>query len=607
MIRLSLLILFPLTCCALFSDHIYKAIERGDTTEAMKALEGNASLARARKDFSDAKEVTPLMYAARYNRKDVAELLIAKGADVNAASDPYWTKGSWTALHYAAYFNAPDVIRLLMRKGADYKAATYHGETPLHLAAQMSAVEAIKALLDEGVPLDIRDKKGNTPLIFASRTEDIKGALFLLERGADPNAHNIGSDPIRTRWTALMWASFYSRIPLIQALAAKKADLNAQSGEGMTALMVACDADIHSEVRLPVVRELIKLGADLNIRDSEGRTAMMANIKNLYIPNYRTDILRLLLDKGAKVNIQDNGGRSALVVAVQQSVDGKWIGNKISVIKLLLEKGEDVNLKTKGGKTALMELLAMPDMGAALGKGKTPMEGLVQMLLDHGADVNVQEPGEGRTALFDAVYWNRPGVAELLIKKGARIDVQDKSGYTPLMLAVRGRSMDCVKLLIRYKADVTIVNKYGRSVLMETAEYDNPEMLDMVLAAGLDVDTPEKINGWTPLMIACISGSEGAARRLIERGARVNARDSGGRTPLMLAASPNLWYTNLIRMFNMARGAEKPASQEGIVRMLLQKGADAGAKDRGGLTALDYARKAGRKDLAQLLEKKASP
>ena len=72
---------------------------------------------------------TPLLWAARFGQSQVAELLIAEGADVNAKN----VVGQ-TPLHWAAMAGHKEIIELLIAAGADVNAKTNDGQTPLDLA-----------------------------------------------------------------------------------------------------------------------------------------------------------------------------------------------------------------------------------------------------------------------------------------------------------------------------------------------------------------------------------------------------------------------------------------------------------------------------------------
>ncbi|MFC1636823.1 CocE/NonD family hydrolase, partial [Planctomycetota bacterium] len=90
-------------------------------------------------------EFTALHYAARFGSKNVAEVLIDNGADINAKD-----KWGYQPIHWAAYHDRPQIIELLRSKGADVNAKTSLGQTPLELAKPQRNTAAIQVLLKHG-------------------------------------------------------------------------------------------------------------------------------------------------------------------------------------------------------------------------------------------------------------------------------------------------------------------------------------------------------------------------------------------------------------------------------------------------------------------------
>ena len=120
----------------------------------------------------------PLHLAARFGREDLAELLIARGADVRAADEP----AGQTALHLAAQYGQAAVAATLVARGADVNARTKGGRTPLHDAAFGLAgtsdiegrVEIVQLLLGQGADVNARERWSNrTPLDDAEGTASI--------------------------------------------------------------------------------------------------------------------------------------------------------------------------------------------------------------------------------------------------------------------------------------------------------------------------------------------------------------------------------------------------------------------------------------------------
>ena len=109
---------------------------------------------------------SPLMMASMRGELKLAEVLIAKDADVN--------KTGWTPLHYAASSTQGDqlaVVKLLLENSAYIDAASPNGSTPLMMAAMYGNTSTLKLLLDEGADPTLKNQLGLTAVDFAQRAD----------------------------------------------------------------------------------------------------------------------------------------------------------------------------------------------------------------------------------------------------------------------------------------------------------------------------------------------------------------------------------------------------------------------------------------------------
>ena len=100
-------------------------------------------------------------------------------ADSLDGPDMIYRVGRHTPLHYAAGYNKPEVVELLLDKGADIHARSTLGITPLHFAARYNTPEVVALLLDRGAPFDVLDNGDFTPLDYAENNEHLKGSSVL--------------------------------------------------------------------------------------------------------------------------------------------------------------------------------------------------------------------------------------------------------------------------------------------------------------------------------------------------------------------------------------------------------------------------------------------
>ena len=160
------------------------AVKSNNQTEVFRMLSQYKGLANQK--YQDGNY--PLHEASERGHKDMAELLLAKGADVNAKN-----KYGWTPLHRAAIWGQKEVAELLISKGADINAKDNNGSTPLHDAAH-GGYQVSDLLISKGADVNARDIHGNTPLHHA-RTKEV--AELLMSKGADINArNNLGNTPL---------------------------------------------------------------------------------------------------------------------------------------------------------------------------------------------------------------------------------------------------------------------------------------------------------------------------------------------------------------------------------------------------------------------------
>jgi ankyrin repeat protein len=261
-----------------FGSTIHQAADAGDLTKVKAFIQEGIDV------NTNVHGCTPLHCAARYGHKEVAELLIAKGADVNAKD----TRGQ-KPIDVAINKRQIEIAKLLASKS---------GDVSLHVAAYIGDLQRVEKLIDDGANVDANDWEGQTALHYAVKAEQITVAELLIANGADVNAGE---------WTPLQEATYHSK-EMVELLLAKGADIN--KGKWWPALHEALDAR-----RFDIVDLLLAKGADVNIRDNKGRTPL--HIAAWYAANKNPKIVELLISKGADINTEDNNDKTALLYAIE--------------------------------------------------------------------------------------------------------------------------------------------------------------------------------------------------------------------------------------------------------------------------------------------------
>ncbi|XP_070582823.1 ankyrin repeat domain-containing protein 17 isoform X2 [Erythrolamprus reginae] len=308
-------------------------------------------------------------------------------------------------------------------------------DTALTLACAGGHEELVQTLLERGANIEHRDKKGFTPLILAATAGHVGVVEILLDNGADIEAQSE-----RTKDTPLSLACSGGRQEVVELLLARSANKEHRNVSDYTPLSLAASGGYVN-----IIKILLNAGAEIN-----SRTGSKLGISPLMLAamNGHTAAVKLLLDMGSDINAQIETNRNtALTLACFQG--------RTEVVSLLLDRKANVEHRAKTGLTPLME--AASGGYAEVGR----------VLLDKGADVNAPPvPSSRDTALTIAADKGHYKFCELLISRGAHIDVRNKKGNTPLWLAANGGHLDVVQLLVQGGADVDAADNRKITPLM---------------------------------------------------------------------------------------------------------------------------------------------
>ena len=190
-------------------------------------------------------------------------------------------------------------------------------------------------------------------------------------------------------------------------------------------------------------------------------------------------------------------------------------------IALILSVGLPTTVAAQGDR--LVDLARRQDRAA------------VRALVASGADVNVAQ-ADGATALHWAAHWDDVEMAALLLRAGARVDAANDFGVTPLLLASGNGRPAMIALLLEAGADANAAAASGEVPLMAAARTGNLEVVDALLDRRAEVNYKAPGHGQSALMWAISERHSKVAGRLVERGADIRARSTGGYTPLLFAA-----------------------------------------------------------------------
>ena len=383
--------------------------ERKAREEAAQKAREEAKRLLSRKGISEAEYSSRIISAARDGDKELLALLIAAGADVNAAD-----KYGWTPLLSAAKDGHSECVKLLLAApGIDVNKANKVGWTPLYGAATNGHSACVKLLLAApGIDVNKEDKDGETPLYGAARwghSECVR--LLLAAPGIDTG-----------QWPPLSLAVIENNVEkLRQLLTTPGINVNKADEDGWTPLSWAAK-DGHSEC---VELLLAAPGIDVNAADKDGNTPL-----SWAAGNGHSECVKLLLAApGIDVNAADKDGRTPLDWAATE-------GHSECVKLLLAAPGIDVNMADKDGNTPL-------NWAAYWGHS----ECVKLLLAAPGIDVNKANE-YGRTPLYWAAWTGLSECVKLLLAApGIDVNAADKDGNTPLEAAEANGETECARLI----------------------------------------------------------------------------------------------------------------------------------------------------------------
>ncbi len=472
-----------------------RAAEEGDIEKLKSLIEKGVDV-----NAKDKEGYTAIYDAAARGHKDVVELLINKGAEINIHVDiEAKNSGLWTPLQTAVRHNQASVVELLISKGANVNTKDKWGFSPLHTAAKHNYNGVAEHLIEKGADLNARNQWDQTPLHIAAKRDNKLVAELLIAKGADINARGIDNE------TALHRAVGGGHTDVTRLLLANGADTEAKCKWGATPLLWAAYSGQTATAGL-----LIEHGADIEAKMPDGETTPLLRA----ISQGNLDTVALLLDKGANVQVQ-KGGWGPVASAM-------WKDQK-EIIKLLSDKRAEFS-----------------DVHIAAYFGDLDK---VNRFLSDGGHVDARGPS-GFTLLHCALCGDHKELAQYLITKGANVNATDSPGWPPLhFIGDTGASEEMIELLLDNGADVNLRDKQGRIALHWAAAAGHKPIVVMLIDRGSDVNArtdsigteKEEDSALAPLHRACERGHKDIAEVLITNGADINAKTKKGKTALSLA------------------------------------------------------------------------
>jgi ankyrin repeat protein len=544
------------------------AVMKGDTAVVRKLLLAKADVNAAQVDGA-----TALHWAVYRDDVETADLLLKAGANVKAAN-----REGTTPLFMAALYGNPAMIERLLKAGADAKERGPNGETTLMFAARNGNPAAIKLLVAAGADVNAKEAiRATTALMWAAEEGHAAAARTLVELGADVSAKSgpaglprnymaqaVNVDQVeaaakRRREAkaagrtyeeqlafeaangAVIEGRFGNATTEAENAAAGNPDAGqnfgqpptaggrgagAQAGRGggfrgrggAGAGAAARGGNAQTQAEAAAAQAAQDANQDVIIAGLVGGGS--GGLTPLVFAAREGDLetAKVLVESGASVNQTTEYGWTPLLVATNN--------RNYKLGAYLLEKGANPNIANKGGWTPLY--LATDNRNIEGGDYPVPKPDMdhleyITLLLNKGADPNIQvkENTLSRT-IFTMQWFFEPGA-------------------TAFVRAAQSSDSALMKLLLAHGADPKIETDFGDTALTvaggigwvegvtyERSAKENVEAVRMLLDLGLDPNAANH-DGRTAIMGAAHKGRNEVIQLLVDRGAKIDARDKGSR------------------------------------------------------------------------------
>jgi len=462
-------------------------IQRGERKAALDSIRAGADVNEPQPDGT-----RPIHWAVYRVDYELLDALIARKAKADVANE-----FGDTPLAEAVKVADRRMVKTLLGAGAGAEGANLDGETALMLAIKTGDVPIVQMLVEAGANVNTVEREHQqTPLMYAAAAKHNAGAMvrLLLSTGADVRPRSLSydwpshiSEEPRVQYhpfgglTALLYAARDGCYDCVEALIASGADVNVPTlAEGVTPLMIALDNDNNDVARL-----LLDHGANPHVWDWYGRTALYiaadrkdggssgGGIRVPIDPSHSArasamDVIKALLAANVDPNPElrmhrpTRGGYTGRFSEPLLDVGATpllraALANDTELAQLLMSKGASPEINAMG----VTPFLVAAGLGGGGQRGGGPGArgggepfALLDLLLQHGADVNAQVTGtttysmriarspstnEGMTALHVAAQAGRADLVRYLLAKGANPSIADSNGRKPIDL-VGGRA-----------------------------------------------------------------------------------------------------------------------------------------------------------------------
>ncbi|XP_062356328.1 ankyrin repeat domain-containing protein 27 isoform X1 [Cinclus cinclus] len=508
-------------------DCLFKHIASGDQEEVERLL----SQGDSDKDTVQ-KMCHPLCYC------DKCEKLVSGKLNDPSIITPFSRDDrGYTPLHIAAVCGHTSLVDLLVAKGAIVNATDYHGSTPLHLACQKGYQNVTLLLLHYKASTDVQDNNGNTPLHLActyGHEDCVKALVYYDVHSCRLDIGNEKGD------TALHIAARWGYQGIIEVLLQNGANPEIQNRMKETSLQCALNSKILSLMELNYLTfERGQSASESPLRSPQHSAETFSRGSSVSSLSSASTDIRQEEAKNSYKEVEK------LLRAV---ADGD-----LEMVRYLLEWVEDdLEDEDDTASTSKPEFCHPLCQCSKCG----PAQKKFSRICSNGLGVNVSNQ-DGFTPLHMAALHGHGELAALLLRHGASASAKNAQLAAPLHLACQRGHSQVVKCLMDYNAKQNKKDIYGNTPLIYACLNGHYETTALLLQHGASVNLCNA-KGNTALHEAVASGNEAMVALLLQNGALRHLRNERSCTAAD-CAEPN---SNIMKLLEAAPSCV-PASAEG--------------------------------------------
>ncbi|XP_071099013.1 serine/threonine-protein phosphatase 6 regulatory ankyrin repeat subunit B-like [Haliotis cracherodii] len=559
---------------------------------------------------------TPVMSAVLSGKKETFDLLVSNKADITLTDDD-----NNSLLHVACHFDDASLLVELVPK-FEINNRGKHGLTPVMKAAVNGNMEAFNLLNTLKTDLTLTDDNNNNLLHLACHGGNVLIVRLLLPK-FDINSRG------KNGWTPVMFAAVHGVESVFHQLVSQGADTTLRDDYNNFVLHLACIGGTISIVKYLLPR------TDINCRGNHGRTAIM--IAALLA---KPTLSKLLLSKKVDITLADDynetvwhlaclGGNSSIVKSLMPhfgiNIPGRhgwtpimvaaWRGRK-DVFDLFVKQKADLSLiedykdnvlhlTCQGGNTDIVEyLLTTFDINLQGQNGWTPImyaarageKNVFDLLVSHKADLKLTDD-YNENVLHAACQGGSTAIVEQLLSM-FDVNVKGQNGHTPVMHAAMAGQKNVFNILVSQKVDLKRLDDSGNNLLHLACQGGNECIIEYLLPL-FDINSPGK-KGWTPIMMAALSGNKNAYNLLASKGANLSSTTSekdnilhaachGGNTAIVKKVIDNFGVNSRGRNRYTPLMRAVCGGHVDVYKFLVSHNADQTQVDNGGHTLLHIA------------------